>query len=139
MTYKIEQTVLTPELKQLVYAEFSKHAIKSTGIDGLSQSPIAFEIKEGQNFMGCVVVQLFWGQLHVKYLVVEELYRGKGIGRQLMEHAFNFGKNQGCTFAFVETMSFQAPEFYERLGFQIELTRAGYDKNTSMHYLKRDI
>ncbi len=139
MTHTIEQTVLAPELKQVIYAEFSKHAIISTGIDGLSQNPIAFEIREGQNFIGCVVVQLFWGQLHIKYLVVEEPYRGKGIGRQLLEHAFEFGRNQGCTFVFVETMNFQAPGFYERLGFQIELTRPGFDKNTSMHYLKRDL
>jgi hypothetical protein len=44
MTYKIEQMLLTPELKQYVYVEFRKHALSMTGVDGLSQNPTAFEL-----------------------------------------------------------------------------------------------
>jgi ribosomal protein S18 acetylase RimI-like enzyme len=54
-----------------------------------------------------------------------------------MEHAFAFGKESRCHFAFVETMSFQAPEFYQKLGFEIELKRDGYAAGTSFYYLKR--
>ena len=52
-----------------------------------------------------------------------------------MEHAFKYGRQEGCRFTFVETMSFQAPEFYEKIGFKIELKRNGYDANTSFYYL----
>lgn len=136
---QIKQSTLTPDLKKHIYEGFSKHAISSTGIDGLSQEPIVFEIRKGQNVIGCVVVQLFWGQLHIKYLFIEEPYRGKGYARELMEYAFEFGKSKGCSFAFVETMSFQAPEFYQNLGFKIELVRHGYERGTSYYYLKRDL
>jgi ribosomal protein S18 acetylase RimI-like enzyme len=54
-----------------------------------------------------------------------------------MEHVFNFGKENGCHFAFVETMSFQAPEFYQKIGFEIELKRDGYTAGTSFYYLKK--
>ena len=35
-----------------------------------------------------------------------------------------------CPFAFVETMGFQALEFYEKCGFKLEFTRAGYARDT---------
>jgi len=135
----IKQSSLTADLKKQIYASFSQHAITMTGMDGLSEKPIVFELQDDENFIGCLAVQLFWGQLHIKYLVIEEPYRGKGFARQLLEHAFEFGKLKGCSFAFVETMNFQAPEFYQKLGFQVELVRHGYIKETSFYYLKRDL
>lgn len=135
----INQTTLTSELKNHIYEGFSKHAIKVTGIDGLANDPVCFEIREQENFIGWVVVQLFWGQLHIKYLFIEEPYRGQGIGRKLMEKAFEFGKAHGCQFAFFETMNFQAPEFYQKLGFEVEMISHGYDKGTSFYYLRKKL
>lgn len=82
---------------------------------------------------------MFWGQLHIKYLFVQEQYRLQGIATELMKHAVEFAQSRGCTFAFVETMNFQALEFYRKLGFNIELSRYGYNKGSSFHYLKRDL
>lgn len=39
----------------------------------------------------------------------------------------------------VETMSFQAPEFYQKMGFKIEFSRPGYAKNNCFHYLKKNL
>lgn len=137
MKYSICQNKLSDDIKRKIFQGFGRQAIKSTGIDGLSEDPISFEIHDNDDFVGAVVVQLFWGQLHIKYLFVEEKYRGQGLGRQLLKYALNFGKNHGCDFAFVETMSFQAPEFYRKMGFRIEFSREGYAKNTAFHYLKK--
>lgn len=137
MKNQITQTTLTPELKASIYEAFAKHAIDSVGFDGLAQEPVAFEIIENDVSLGVVVCQLFWGNLHIKYLLTNKEHRGRGIARALMEHAFDFGKEKGCHFAFVETMSFQAPEFYQKLGFEIELKRDGYAAGTSFYYLKK--
>jgi ribosomal protein S18 acetylase RimI-like enzyme len=139
MTLYIKQTTLTPELKKHIYASLGQHAILSTGIDGLASEPVVFTIRENDQLAALVAVQMFWGQLHIKYLLVEESYRGQGYGKNLMEHAFDFAKKQNCHFAFVETMSFQAPEFYQKLGFKIDFVRHGYDKATSFYYLTKDL
>ena len=131
------KTKLTPELRKHIYQEFSEHAIASQGFDGLAEEPIAFQIQNGE--IGCVVVQMFWGQLHIKYLLVEKVYRSQGFGRRLMEYAFQYGRNRGCQFAFVETMSFQGSDFYQKLGFKVELKRDGYASNVSFFYLKKDL
>jgi ribosomal protein S18 acetylase RimI-like enzyme len=131
MKHQITQTTLTPELKASIYAAFSKHAIDSVGFDGLAGEPVAFEIMENYVSLGVVVCQLFLGNLHIKYLLTNKERRGRGIARALMDHAFDFGKENVCHFAFVKIMSFQAPEFYQKLGFEIELKRDGYAAVTS--------
>lgn len=139
MNLEIRQNKLSDEIKRKIFQGFARQAITSTGIDGLNEDPISFEIFNGSEFMGAIVVQLFWNQLHIKYLFVEENYRGQGLARQLMDHALEFGEKRRCQFAFVETMSFQAPEFYQKMGFVIEFSRPGYAENTTFHYLKKSL
>jgi len=137
--FQIKQTKLNDEIKGKIFQGFSSQAINATGMDGLKEDPISFEIFDSAEFAGAIVVQPFWEQLHIKYLFVEEKHRGQGIARQLMNHALEFGKKRRCQFAFVETMSFQAPEFYQKMGFTIEFSRSGYAENTTFHYLKKTL
>ena len=79
------------------------------------------------------------GALHVKYVYVDDAYRGQGLATRLIERAFAYGRENKCFFAFVETMSFQALGFYQKMGFQLEFTRPGYAHGTSFHYLRKDL
>jgi len=127
---------LSEQIKEKIFKGFSEQAIQCTGIDGLSEKPISFEIYHTGELAGVIVVQLFWEQLHIKYLFVKENMRGQGLGRQLLQHALEFGKKRQCAFAFVETMNFQALEFYKKMGFILNFSRTGYAKNTSFNYLQ---
>ena len=135
----IRQNKLSKEIQKKIFDGFERKAISATGINGLAEEAISFEMFNNSEFMGAIVVRIFWGELHIKYLFVEEEYQSQGIGRKLMRHALEFGKNQGCRFAFVETMSFQSPEFYQKMGFEIEFSRPGYAANTVFHYLKKSL
>lgn len=133
----ITRQPLTSELKQEIYAGFKEHAIESMGFDGLGDL-ICFAAKDKSLYLGAIVFQPFWGALHIKYIWVNKKYRNNKIGSQLMEKAFEYGKNTRCAFAFVETMSFQAMEFYQKLGFQLEFTRSGFTKGLQFHYLQKN-
>lgn len=139
MSFQIKQNPLSDEIKKKIFQGFSEQAIEATGINGLSEDPISFEIFDQNRFVGAIVIQLFWEQLHIKYLFVEKTHRGQGIATQLMDYALEFGKKRGCQFAFVETMNFQALEFYQKNGFVIDFSREGYARNTTFHYLKKDL
>ncbi|MBS0185605.1 MAG: GNAT family N-acetyltransferase [Proteobacteria bacterium] len=136
---QIKQSFLTLEVKNQILEALKLHSLQAIGINGLSEDPVLFEIYEKNQLLGCIVVQIFWGALHIKLLFVHENNRGKGIGTQLMTCAFEFGKKQGCSFVFVETMSFQAPEFYQKFGFKIDFIRPGYTKETSFYYLSKKL
>lgn len=133
---EVRQQSLTEDLKKQIYQGFSRHAIAMTGYDE-KFDPVAFVANDKECFAGAIVAGLFWGALHIKYIYVESEYRGKGVGALLMEYALKYGRDKACPFAFVETMSFQALDFYRKIGFELEFTRSGYKHGTSFHYLRK--
>lgn len=48
-------------------------------------------------------------------------YRGRGIGRQLMEHMASIGRSTGCRVILCETQSTNVPaiQFYRKVGFEV--------------------
>lgn len=138
MMIEFSQSLLTPDFKEWILAGFSSHAIAMTGFDE-KQDPVVFLANQNSRAVGAVVIEKFWGALHIRYLFVEEAYRGQGIATLLMNRAFAYGIAHNCPFAFVETMSFQALDFYKKIGFELEYTRPGYAHQTSFHYLRKTL
>ena len=60
----------------------------------------------------------YWGWLHIDSLWVSETLRGRGYGKRLMEVAERQAIARGCCQALVDTHSFQALGFYEKLGYR---------------------
>ena len=58
-----------------------------------------------------------WFMIHVVW--VHEGWRHRGLGRQIMEAADAEAMRRGCVGAQVDTLSFQAPGFYMRLGYEV--------------------
>lgn len=138
MPLNIYQKPFTNTLKKKVHEGFRKHALEMTGLDG-DKKTFSFSAYKKGSFAGIVVVKTFWGQLHIKYLYVEEIYRRKGIGTRLILNLLEYGKQQGSTAIFVETMSFQALGFYQKLGFEVELNRTGFIQGITHHYLRKNL
>ncbi len=80
-----------------------------------------------------------YGQLHVLLLFVQEDLRGTGIGRRLMRQAEEEACRRGCLGAWVETYSFQARDFYERLGYTVFGTIDNYPPGHSRFFLKKSL
>jgi len=60
-----------------------------------------------------------WGGCcYVSYLWVHESERGHGLGTALLAAAEGHAKTKGCKVVFLATHSFQAPAFYERMGYK---------------------
>lgn len=129
---------LTTDIKKQIHDGFSRHAIEMTGFDERFE-PVAFVAMDGNDLAGVVVVALFWGALHVRSVYVAEGYRGQGLASELMGRVLEYGLENKCPFAFVETMNFQAQGFYQKIGFKLEFTRHGYAHGTSFHYLRKDL
>ena len=81
----------------------------------------------------------YWRKLHVRRLWVHADYRSRGLGRRLMEWAEERGRELGCTGVVVDTMSFQAPGFYERLGYRRFGLSEGYEGGASRHYFEKGL
>jgi GNAT superfamily N-acetyltransferase len=58
-----------------------------------------------------------FGWLHVQMLFVPDCLRDRGVGAALMAAAEQEARARGCHGAHVDTFSFQAVRFYQKLGF----------------------
>ena len=83
------------------------------------RAPLAILIKDRET--GVVTGGLWgwtsWGWLTIETLFVPEAHRGSGLGSEVMNLAEQEAVRRGCIGVWVDTHSFQAPGFYERLGY----------------------
>ena len=68
---------------------------------------------------GGIRARAFWGYLCIELLWLSDTARGAGTGTRLVERAEAFALQHGFNCARVETTSFQARPFYERLGYEV--------------------
>jgi GNAT superfamily N-acetyltransferase len=69
--------------------------------------------------VGGLYGETMFGHLHVDLLFVPEERRKSGVGRQLIERAEEEALRRGCRGVWLDTYSFQARGFYERLGYDV--------------------
>lgn len=63
--------------------------------------------------------ETFWNALYVHDLWVATDQRKNGHGSALVGRAEQIARERGCEISILSTFSFQAPRFYESLGYQI--------------------
>ncbi len=65
---------------------------------------------------------------------IDKDYRGKGLGRRLMDHMASIGKETGCRVLLCETQNTNVPaiRFYRKVGFEIGAIDLSYYTNTDI-------
>jgi GNAT superfamily N-acetyltransferase len=110
--------------------------IAATGMPGWF--PVNFVLRgERGDILGGVLGELWGGWLHVTYLWVSEAARGAGHGTRLMDKAESYARSRGAVGATLETYSFQARPFYERLGYELCGTLEGFPPGHVKFFLKK--
>ena len=61
----------------------------------------------------------YWGWMYVDVLWVKEEFRRKGIASRLLSSAEAEAVRRGCHHVHLDTMSWQAPEFYKKSGYEV--------------------
>ena len=93
---------------------------------------------EGRMAGGLFGVTL-WNWLFIKHLWVHEALRGKGAGSRLVSAAENEARRRGCAHAAVDTFSFQAPGFYQRLGYRVAGRLEDCPPGETRYYLEKRV
>lgn len=69
--------------------------------------------------VGGILGETYWEWLYVDLLWVKDELRGCGFGHRLLTLAEDEARERGARNAYLDTFSFQAPDFYERHGYQV--------------------
>ncbi|MCQ4446960.1 GNAT family N-acetyltransferase [Enterobacter cloacae] len=76
--------------------------------------------------------------LNIDFLWVSDTVRGTGVGSQIIKSAEEEARRNGCKHALVDTASFQARPFYEKQGYQLQMSLQDYPyPGMHRHYLAK--
>lgn len=88
---------------------------------------------------GGVLCYTLWQWLTIDWLWLDETVRGQGFGSRLLSLAEEEGRKRGCLHSYVETLSFQAPEFYQKQGYVIFGELQDFPAGHSRFFLRKKL
>ncbi len=113
-----------------------QHAAPFVSVPGFHQIAVFLRDERGR-IRGGVAARINWNWLDVFLVWVDEALRTEGWGRRLMEAIEAVAIERGCTEAHLDTFSYQARPFYERLGYHVFAQLDDYPIGHQRFYLRK--
>lgn len=98
-----------------------------------------FVARDNDKIIGVTNGTVLYDEVHVIDLVVDEEYRGKGVGSKLLKCVEDAYSNEKIKIITLTTYEYQAPEFYKKLGYSVEYIRENENQKLKKYFLKKDI
>jgi GNAT superfamily N-acetyltransferase len=109
----------SPSLRDLEFLEtqINEHNVLKTGRRDFR--PLAVFLRnEDKQIIAGLSGYTWAGFCEIRFLWVHETMRGRGLGKQLLSAAETEVKARGCSLVALNSYSFQAPDFYKKLGYE---------------------
>lgn len=120
------------EMYKMIDEAFNKFAEQNNV--KCNYTPFTFVAKEDNKIIGIITGHSYYKEVHIADLIVLEEYRGRKIGSQLMKTVEEYYKGKEYNNINLTTYEFQAPEFYEKCGFEIEFVRKNRENSKLSKY-----
>ena len=131
----IEEAPSTADHEALVRG-LNEHAARHTPRPGFK--PLgAFMRDEHGALIGGAYGYVNWNWLFINLVWLSEAARGGGHGRRLILALEQAARERGCTHAHLDTFSFQARPFYEKLGYEVFSTLDDYPPGHQRFFMKK--
>jgi GNAT superfamily N-acetyltransferase len=110
----------SPDPAEVSQVRAGLSAYNRTNASDDSFTPLVLMVRDPRGaVIGGLLGGTYWGWLVIEVLWLAEAARHRGLGSQLLERAEHIALERGCHAAHLDTMSFQAPEFYKKHGYTI--------------------
>jgi GNAT superfamily N-acetyltransferase len=125
-------------LRRFIVDQLDAHNLAATGEAGYY--PVGYFLKNARGeWLGGLLGTVWGGWLHVRILWVDAVTRGRGNGTRLLRAAEDYAVERGCFAATLETASFQARPFYEKLGYEVFAALEDYPPGHTKFYLRKQL
>lgn len=135
---RIELTDTPQERDETFVIEQTRRFNSAFTVGDVRSLCVFYRTDSGQIVAG-LTGKTYWNYLEVHFLWVSEAHQNQGIATMLMEQAEREAVARGCGFSHLDTFSFQALEFYERLGYREFGRLDGFSGTHTRHFLHKSI
>ena len=109
-----------PSEQEIKYIRDSLYQFNNEIVGDDGHTPIHIvEYDADGNVIGGILGGTYWGWMYVDILWVDEKHRKKGIGSRLLCAAEEEAARRRCHHVHLGTMSWQAPDFYKKHGYEV--------------------
>lgn len=109
-----------PVTKDIQFVQEGLYAYNRLWAPGDQYQPLTVLLRASdKTVLGGLLGETYWGWLHINILWLHENVRNQGYGTQLLGLAEQEAIRRGCHAVHLDTLSFQAPDFYERHGYKV--------------------
>jgi len=88
---------------------------------------------------GGLIGEIYWGWFYVDLLFIKEDLRGKGYGSRILMLAEEEARKNNAMNAFLDTFSFQSPDFYKKHGYQVFGELKDFPPGHTRYYLTKQL
>jgi ribosomal protein S18 acetylase RimI-like enzyme len=126
------------DLRRFVTEGLASHNIAATG--QADWYPVGFFLKSAHGeWLGGLLGNIWGGWLHVTHLWLATPARRHGHGTRLMRAAEEYAVARGCRRATLETASYEARPFYEKLGYRVFAELNDYPPGYTKYFLRKEL
>lgn len=131
----------TNEDKQYIDDELYRFNLKHfpTDLRGRYEEVNLFLKDDQGNVRGGIISEICWNWLEIHTLMVDEEIRKSGYGTKLLAEVEKIALHRSCDFIKVDTLSFQALDFYEKNGYRIFGSIDNVGRDFKHYYLKKEL
>ena len=113
-------------------------AYNASKTDGAAHEYLFIAVRDASGAIQGGLVGATWlGWLGVNAVSLDDSLRGQGVGTRLMKMAEDEALRRGCPRVFLETLSFQALPFYEKLGYVVHSRLDGFPVGGTRYMLTK--
>ncbi len=88
---------------------------------------------------GGVIGATYWNWLYVNLMWIREDLRGRGYGQRLLLAAEEEARRRGARHSYLDTFSFQAPDFYKKYGYEVFGTLPDFPLGHTRYFLVKQL
>ena len=120
---------------EFINREFTSFATESEV--ALNYEDFIFIAEDEGQIVGALTGRAYYNEVHIGDLIIKSGHRRAGIGKMLVEEVEKAYSGRGYEKMALTTFGFQAPEFYKKLGYELEFIRKDPDPKLSKYFYSK--
>ncbi|MBR6228786.1 MAG: GNAT family N-acetyltransferase [Eubacterium sp.] len=124
-------------ISDFINEEFSDYATDCEV--ALNYEEFCYAAEEDGKILGVITGRAYYNEVHIGDLIVSKECRRVGVGRKLVAAVEKDFSGKGFIKIALTTFGFQAPEFYKKLGYELEFVREDRDPKLNKYFYLKNI